>query len=110
MNCSSLVGWAASAGLAATARKKSRNSSPVETGKNFSELVTMSVSLPGRWYLIAKPWGLAKSEPSGRFGIPVESEKRTVTGILLPSNSTARLNSAAAGEALKLPSATMPLA
>ena len=71
----------------------------------------MSVSLPsGRWYLIAMPWGLARSEPSGRFGIPVESEKRTVTGIVLPSNSTARLNSAAAGEALKLPSVTMPLA
>ncbi len=81
------------------------------TGKNFSELMTMSVSLPsGKWNLIAMPCGLASLEPSGRLGIPVASENRSVTGIELPLNSTARLSIAASGEALKLPCTTTPLA
>ena len=33
------------------------------------------------------PCGLARADPSGRFGTPVESEKRTVAGMVLPSNS-----------------------
>src|SRR6266567_5959916 len=64
----------------------------------------------GRRNLIAMPCGLAALDPSGRFGTPVESENRTVTGIVLPLNSTARLSPAASGDALKLPSTTMPLA
>ena len=54
--------------------------------------------------------GLAKGEPSDRLGIPVESEKRTVTGIGLPVNIIALLRLAAPGVALKVPSATTPLA
>ena len=41
--------------------------------------------------------------PSGIFGMPVESENRTVAGIELPLNNTARLSPAASGDALKLP-------
>ena len=71
----------------------------------------MSVSLPsGRWYLMAMPCGLAGSAPSGRSGIPVASEKRTVTGILLPLKRIALLSAAASAEAVKLPSTTTPLA
>ncbi len=71
----------------------------------------MSVSLPSfRWYLIAMPCGIASAEPSGTSGMPVPSEKRTVTGIVPPSNSDALLSFAASGEAVKLPSTTMPLA
>src|SRR6516225_2624418 len=81
------------------------------TGKNLSELITMSVSLPsGRRNLMAMPCGLASADPSGIFGMPVESENRTVAGIELPLNNTPRLSPAASGEALKLPSTTMPLA
>src|SRR5262249_30820492 len=54
------------------------------------------------------PCGLGAFDPSGRFGIPVESENRTVTGIVLPLNSTARLSTAASGDALKLPSTRSP--
>jgi hypothetical protein len=39
-----------------------------------------------------------------------ESEKRTVAGMVLPSNSFALLSAAASGEALKLPSTTTPFA
>src|SRR6516164_1751805 len=106
VNCSNFVGLEASGGLAASASSKSRKSSPVATGKNLSELIAMSVSLPsGRWNLMAMPCGLASADPSGIFGIPVESENRTVARIELPLNNTARLSSAASGEALKLPSA-----
>ena len=56
------------------------------------------------------PCGLASAEPSGRFGTPVESEKRTVAGMVLPSNSFALLSAGAPGEALKLPSTTTPFA
>jgi hypothetical protein len=56
------------------------------------------------------PCGLASAEPSGRFGTPVESEKRTVAGMVLPSNSFALLSAGASGEALKLPSTTTPFA
>src|SRR5215469_14964892 len=100
-NCSNFVGLAASGGLAANASSKSRKSSPVATGKNLKELITMSVSPPsGRWYLIAMPCGLALGEPSGIFGTPVELENRTVTGIGLPLS----------GAPVKWPSATIPLA
>src|SRR5262249_4628236 len=96
---------------AASASSKSRKSSPVATGKNLRELITMSVSLPsGRWNLMAMPCGLASADPSAIFGMPVESENRTVTGIGLPLNNTARLSPAASEEALKLPSTTTPLA
>ena len=53
---------------------------------------------------------LATSAPSGTFGIPVASENRTVAGMGLPLNNTAQLSPAASGDALKLPSTTMPLA
>ena len=46
MNRSSLVGLAAPGPLSAIARNRSRSSAPVETGKNFSELMTRSMSLP----------------------------------------------------------------
>ena len=50
----------------------------------------MSVSdPPGRWYLTAMPWGFAAGEPSATFGIPLPSEKRTVTGMVRPLNSFA---------------------
>jgi hypothetical protein len=39
-----------------------------------------------------------------------ESEKRAVTGIVLPSNRAALLHTAASGDALNLPSTTTPLA
>ena len=52
----------------------------------------------------------ALSEEPRPGAIPVASENRTVTGIGLPLNSTARLSPAASGDALKLPSTTMPLA
>jgi len=45
-----------------------------------------------------------------QVGYPVESEKRTVTAIVLPSNRLALLSVAAAGDALKLPSTTTPFA
>jgi hypothetical protein len=45
-----------------------------------------------------------------KWGIPVESENRTVTGIALPLNSAALLNFGAPKDALKLPSTTIPLA
>ena len=81
------------------------------TGKNFSAFSTMSVSLPsGRWNLMDIPWGMADPDPSATFGIPSESEKRTVTGIALPSNRAALLSPAACGDAVKLPSTTTPLA
>src|SRR5258708_5847476 len=74
-NCSTLFGWGASGGLAVIACSRSRKSSPVPTGKNLNELVTMSVSAPpGRWYLMAMPRGIA-GEPSGTVGIPLPSEK-----------------------------------
>src|SRR5262249_29997179 len=108
---SNFVGLGASGELAASASSKSRKSSPVATGKNLRELITMSVSLPpGRWNLMAMPCGLAALPPSGTLGIPLESEKRTVTGIVAPLNNTARLSPADSGDALKLPSTTMPLA
>ncbi len=89
---------------------RSRKSSPVPTGKNLNELVTMSVSAPpGRWYLMAMPRGMA-GEPSGTVGMPLPSEKRAVTGIDLPLNNTALLRRAASAEALKLPSTTTPFA
>src|SRR5262245_46962015 len=79
--------------------------------KNLDEFITMSVSPPsGRWYLMAMPCGLALGEPSGIFGTPVELENRTVTGIGLPLNNTARLSPSASGAPVKWPSATMPLA
>ena len=61
---------------------------------------------------MAMPCGLASADPSGIFGIPVESENCTVAGIeLLPLNNTARLSLAASEEALSWrPSTTMPLA
>ena len=81
------------------------------TGKNFSELITMSVSLPsGRWYLIDMPCGLAAGAPSGRSGMPVEAENRTVIGIEAPLKIAALLSDAAAGAALNVPSVTMPFA
>ena len=58
---------------------------------------------------MAMPRGIA-GEPSGTFGIPLPSEKRAVTGIVLPLNSVARLSRAASAEALKLPSTTTPFA
>ena len=70
----------------------------------------VGIDQPGRWYLIAMPCGLAGPEPSGTFGIPVESEKRAVTGIVLPSDRAALLNTAASGDGLNLPSTTTPLA
>ena len=110
-NCSTFVGLGASGGLAAMARNRSRKSAPFETGKNFSALMTRSLSLPsGRWNLIAMPCGLASGMPSGIFGMPVASEKRAVSGISLPLKSTALLSAAASGVALKLPSTTMPFA
>src|SRR5882724_11060281 len=110
-NCSSFVGFGASGGLPMMASSRSRKSSPVPTGKNFNELVTMSVSTPpDRWYLMAMPWGFAAGEPSATFGIPLPSEKRTVTGIVRPLKSGARLSRAASGDALKLPSTTTPFA
>lgn len=48
--------------------------------------------------------------PSGMFGTPVASEKRTVTGTVWPSKITARLSAAACGVPTKLPSATTPFA
>jgi hypothetical protein len=78
----------------------SRKSAPDDTGKNLNELITMSVSVPsGKWNLIDIPCGLARGEPSGRLGIPVESEKRTVTGIGLPVKIIALLRRAASGVA-----------
>ena len=102
---------AASGPLAATARSRSRNSSPVATGKKASELATMSISDPsGRWKRTAMPCGLALASPSGIVGTPVASEKRTVTGTGSPANRAALLSVAPAALGWKLPSATMPLA
>jgi hypothetical protein len=53
---------------------------------------------------------MAGLDPSATFGIPLESEKRTVTGVALPSNRAALLSNAAPGDAVKLPSTTKPLA
>src|SRR5215468_4511771 len=54
------------------------------------------------------PCGLALLDPSAMVGIPVVSENRTVAGIGLPLNNTARLSPAASAEALKLPSTVRP--
>jgi hypothetical protein len=47
---------------------------------------------------------------AGIVGIPLPSEKRVVTGIVLPLNSAARLKRAPLAEPLKVPSTTTPLA
>ena len=70
------VGFA-SGPLAATACSSSRNSAPFATGKNASELATMSISPPsGRWNRTAMPCGLAFGSPSAMSGNPVPSENR----------------------------------
>lgn len=56
------------------------------------------------------PCGLAFSSPSGISGRPVESEKRTVTGMVLPWNSTALLSAEASWVGAKVPSTMTPLA
>jgi hypothetical protein len=48
------------------------------------------------------------TKPYSRRDIPVESGKRAVTGIVLPSDRAALLNTAASGDALNLPSTTTP--
>ena len=45
---------------------------------------------PGMWNLMAMPLGL-EGAPSGTDGRPPSLEKRTITGMLLPSKNTARL-------------------
>ena len=80
----------------ATAFSRSRNSSPVATGKYFSALVTTSISEPSlSLNLSDRPCGLASATPSGMVGTPVASEKRTVTGTAGPLNSEALLSLAA---------------
>lgn len=102
--------WEHRPGLSLMATSRSRNSSPVATGKNFTARITMFTSAPpGTWNLMAMPLGL-EGAPSGTDGKPPSLEKRTVTGMRLPSKSVARLNTDAAGVATKLPSATTPLA
>ena len=61
---------------AAAARRNSRNSSPVRTGKPFVEWATMSVwTWSARWKRTAIPRGLDRfGSLSGIVGTPVESE------------------------------------
>src|SRR5712672_3487654 len=81
-NSSSLVGLGASAGLSLIATSRSRDASQVATG----------------WNLMAMPLGLPGA-PSETVGKPPPLEKRTVTGILRPSKSAARVSADAAGAA-----------
>src|ERR1051325_5147892 len=109
-NCSNGVGFGLSGRVARKLPKKSTKSAGVPVGNPFWPLAMMSAMPPsGSLNRIAMPLGLDFGSPSGITGTPVASEKRTVTVTDLLKCS-ARLNSAAAGAGLKVPSHTIPFA
>src|SRR5207244_12764055 len=73
-NAPSAPGWPAA--TAAAARKNSRNSPPVRTGKPFVEWATMSVwTWSARWKRTAIPRGPDRAGSLSEIvGMPVESE------------------------------------
>lgn len=69
-------------GEAAIALSISRNPAPVRVGKKGVECAIMSVwTRAPRLNRMPRPRGLAEGSVSGIWGIPVELEKRSVTGV-----------------------------
>jgi hypothetical protein len=90
--------------------RSARKSSAVPTKKPLCELATMSVKAPGSMNRRAMPWGAALGWASGICGLPVPSEKRTVTGTGPPCRWAALLIDFAVGAGVNVPVATMPFA
>ena len=82
------LGWSGLEGPdAPMARRSSRNSAPVRTGKSGTEWVIISVCMrrpltSGKWKRIASPRGSASPTLSGIWGTPVELENRNQTLVL----------------------------
>lgn len=106
---------ASGAADAPSACSRSKKPVPELTGKKGVEWVTMSVCcrrppFSGRLNRTAKPLGLALVSLSGIVGIPVESEKRPVTGVDGAFKWGAEDREAASGVGLNVPLSRMPLA
>src|ERR1700757_2397026 len=109
--CSTGFGDGTSGPLAATARRNSRNSSPVLVGNPSVEWLTMSVcTCSARWNRMARPRGLALGSLSGMSGTPVELENRAVTGVEARVMCGALVSDTASGSGVKVPESMVPLA
>lgn len=110
-NCSIGLGDGVSGPLAATAWRNSRNSWPVLVGNPSVEWLTMSVcTCSASWNRIARPQGFALGSLSGKSGIPVELEKRTITGVDGRVMCGALLRDSASGSGVKVPVSKTPRA
>lgn len=97
------------------APSSARKPAPELTGKNGVECAMMSVcclrpSFSGRVNRTAKPFGLEFASLSGIVGIPVESEKRPMTGVDGAFKCGAEDRAAASGVGLNVPLRRMPRA
>jgi len=106
---------ASGAAEAPSACSSPKKPSPELTGKNGVECEMMSVCclrpfFSGRVKRIARPLGLAFGSVSGITGIPVEFEKRPITGVDGAFRWGAEDKEAASGVGLKVPLSRIPLA